>query len=261
MSILKSLLKHDQKILKATSKNYAEEKISSDEILVIGVDEVGRGCLAGPVCTAAYTIRDLKEGQFGKDSKSKPMIKLANEKLLFLNDSKQVSAKNRIELCKALKKYPETLWSVDLQPADQIDKIGIVNCIWQSMTNNIKNILDGLKEKSDFPRMVLVYVDGPKTIFGLEMFLLSEYGEYGLDFVEQAAIVKGDSKSALIAAASNIAKDFRDKYMQELAADFPHYAWTTNVGYGTLEHRNAIAKYGPCQYHRMSFLSKELLSA
>ncbi len=256
MSILKSLIKYDKEILKKTQKKYLSDGYSDDDFLIVGVDEVGRGSFAGPLCTGAYSIFDFSK--FAKDK----IQKLSNERLELLNDSKKVAHKKREELCSSLKKYPQTLWSIDFQPADEVDKIGIVNCIWNSMTNNLKQILGGFENLTEgkFPKVIVVLVDGPKTILGLEMFLLSEYGAAGLEIVEQISVVKGDSKSAMIAAASNIAKEIRDNYMKDLAKDFPEYAWDTNVGYGTEVHRQAIDKFGPCQHHRMSFLKKMVLS-
>lgn len=248
MSVLKELIKHDKKIFKDLRKNFDSEDLLEEEVLFLGLDEVGRGCLAGPVATAAYATL----GPWKYKSKDK--------NLDYLNDSKKVNAKYRADLCRALKTHPQTLWAIDFQAAELIDRIGIVNCIWNSMTENVYDLLNGILKNPQikFPRAVFVLVDGTKTITGLEFNLMAEYGQHGLEFVEQTNIVKGDSKSALIAGASNIAKDIRDKYMHELAADFPEYLWQTNVGYGTAKHIAAIEAKGPCQYHRMSFLENIL---
>ncbi len=200
--------------------------------LVIGVDEVGRGCFAGPVVTAAFAY-DLNacfsaEGVLQK-----------------LNDSKKLSAKDRSEIVEVLAKLSGVHYSVDFRSAQDVDSYGIVTCIWRSMLANLKTILG----RVGYYNKVIILVDGPRKIKGFECLI--DLGAAGL--IEQICIVRGDSTSAAIAAASNIAKVTRDKYMQELAGNFPHYAWTTNVGYGTEAHRLAIQEYGLTDYHRKSF--------
>lgn len=203
-----------------------------DKTLVIGVDEVGRGCFAGPVVTAAFAY-DLNAGFSAEGVLQK------------LNDSKKLSAKDRGEIVEVLVDLKDVHYSVDFRLAQDVDSYGIVTCIWRSMLANLEAIL----RRSRGYNKVIILVDGPRKIKGFERL-----GDLGTaELIEQVCIVRGDSTSAAIAAASNIAKVTRDKYMQELAEDFPQYAWTTNVGYGTEAHRDAIVEHGLTEYHRKSF--------
>lgn len=234
-TVLLSLVEHDQKYF-------------DQNTILIGVDEVGRGCLAGPVCTGAYSCN--------------PEFLLSLDKNIYLlNDSKKVSHKDRPSLYRTLIEA-NLDYAVNFQTAKTIDKIGIVPSIWKSMINNIASILEARLSKNT--ERLIVFVDGPKTIPDLDRSLklllknkkLKAYLEK-LE-IEQIAIKKGDSISALIAAASNIAKEERDIYMQKLSDKYPEYGWQTNVGYGSKKHRGAIYEHGTTKYHRESFLGKIL---
>lgn len=312
MSILLKLKNHDKEILNGLKGDDQQSLFdsleqsqgdTSNKTLLMGFDEVGRGCLAGPVCTAAYASF---AGNLGDD-----FFEFSDEGKLeyiqHLNDSKKVPHTKRKFLTDTLKDYKQGFWSVDFQSAETIDKIGIVSSIWKSMTNNLLSILDKLYATSkpdgqNYPQRLILLVDGPKTIKDLELsyekwylgllansfeqtnknskgglqnlrsrcsvqfesskfssnFTLS-HGEYKT-VLDQIAIKKGDSQSALIAAASNIAKHERDEYMQKQAKakKYSMYHWDTNVGYGTAKHRDAINKHGVSKLHRKSFLEKIL---
>ena len=146
-----------------------------------------------------------------------------------LNDSKQVSADNRNEL----RVYIEAnalAWSVARVDHDEIDRINILKASFKAM----HLALDDLKLR---PRLLLI--DG------------NRFAKYRR--VPHRCIIKGDSIFASIAAASILAKTWRDEYMRGLHCEFPHYRWDSNKGYGTKDHRNAIEKFGLCKYHRKSF--------
>lgn len=146
-----------------------------------------------------------------------------------LNDSKQVSADNRNEL----RVYIEAnalAWSVARVDHDEIDRINILKASFKAM----HLALDDLQLR---PRLLLI--DGNR---------FTKYRR-----VPHRCIIKGDSIFASIAAASILAKTWRDEYMQGLHCEFPHYRWDSNKGYGTKDHRNAIEKFGLCKYHRKSF--------
>ncbi len=210
--------------------SYDASCFDGTDTLLIGVDEVGRGCIAGPVATAAfaYDINSLE--------------KLAGHQgLQALNDSKKLSARQREEIVAALAEISSLSYEVNFHTAQDIDSYGIVHCIWQSMLANIEAILS----KANNYNKVIILVDGPRKIKGFERLTR---------LVEQRTIVRGDGISAAIAAASNIAKVARDKYMQELAASHPNYAWHTNVGYATERHRQALHEHGLTEYHRRSFV-------
>lgn len=146
-----------------------------------------------------------------------------------LNDSKQVTPEDRDEL----RVYIEAnalAWAVARVDHDEIDRINILKASFLAM----HLALDQLKLR---PRLLLI--DGNR---------FTKYRR-----VPHRCIVKGDATFASIAAASILAKTWRDEYMQGLHAEFPHYGWNNNKGYGTKEHRDAIGKHGLCKYHRRSF--------
>ena len=146
-----------------------------------------------------------------------------------LNDSKQVSLENRNEL----RIYIEAnalAWGVAQVDQDEIDRINILKASFKAMHL-------ALDKLSIPPRLLLI--DGNR---------FTKYKR-----VPHRCIVKGDGIFASIAAASILAKTWRDEYMQGLHQEFPHYRWDSNKGYGTKEHRDAIGKFGLCKYHRRSF--------
>lgn len=175
-----------------------------------GCDEAGRGCLAGPVAAAAVILRP----DFSCEG---------------LNDSKQLSEKQRNKIRKIIEK--EALaWSVALVSEKEIDEINILNASFLAMHHAI----DGLKIVPEF-----IIVDGNK---------FKPYKD-----IPHQTIVKGDAKFLAIAAASVLAKTHRDELMNQLHAEFPQYGWNKNKGYPTQTHRKAIEKLGPTPYHRMSY--------
>ncbi|MEK7200176.1 MAG: ribonuclease HII [Bacteroidota bacterium] len=146
-----------------------------------------------------------------------------------LNDSKQVSAKER-ELLKEVIQSSAIGWAVASVDNTEIDRINILKASFKAMHLAIDQLKPG-------PRLLLI--DGNRFI---------PYKK-----VPHHCIIKGDGKYACIAAASILAKTFRDACMQQLHEEFPMYGWNKNKGYGTLEHRKAIEKYGLCKYHRKSY--------
>ena len=146
-----------------------------------------------------------------------------------LNDSKQVSPEIRMEL----RDYIETHaldWAVGQVSNEEIDKINILKASFKAMHEAIKK----LKKQPDF-----LLIDG--HIF------------YQYKKIPHHCVIRGDGIYASIAAASILAKTYRDEYMQRLHVEYPHYNWFNNKGYGTREHRQGIATYGLCPYHRRSF--------
>lgn len=146
-----------------------------------------------------------------------------------LNDSKQVAAKDR-EVLREVIQSSAISWAVASIDHEEIDRINILKASFKAMHLAI----DQLK-----PKPQLLLIDGNRFI---------PYKK-----VPHRCIIKGDGKYASIAAASILAKTFRDAYMEQLHEEFPHYGWIRNKGYGTLEHRKAIEKYGLCKYHRKSY--------
>ena len=180
--------------------------------IVCGVDEAGRGPLAGPVYAAAVI---LPKGHIIEG----------------VNDSKKLSEKKRDELFdKVIDEC--AAYSVGIATEQEIDEINILQATFLAM----RRAVEGLNVKPD-----IALIDGNKTP--------------GLD-IEQRAIVKGDGKSANIAAASIIAKVSRDRYMLEMAAKYPEYQFEKHKGYGTKLHYEMLEKYGVSPIHRKTFLKK-----
>ena len=183
-----------------------------------GCDEAGRGPLAGPVFAAAVILP--------KDFHH-PL----------LNDSKQMTEKAREELRPIIEREA-VAWAVEMVPAEEIDKL---NILWASVTGMQRAVLK-LKVKPEF-----LLIDGNK-FRPFESYTRKDY----------ETVVHGDATYACIAAASVLAKTYRDDYMVELAKKYPQYGWDTNKGYPTPEHIAAIKKYGLTEHHRTSFHPKQL---
>ena len=182
--------------------------------MICGVDEAGRGPLAGPVYAAAVILPD-------------------GLVIPGLNDSKKLSEKRREELFDIIieKAAAYAIASVDER---RIDEINILNADFEAMNTAVSE----LKLKPDF-----VLVDG-NIMRGMTL--------------PHETVVKGDSKSASIAAASILAKVSRDRYMTAAAERYPEYGFEKHKGYGTKAHNEAILKHGPCELHRRTFLKKLL---
>ncbi|MCW2261913.1 MULTISPECIES: ribonuclease HII [Sphingobacterium] len=181
-----------------------------DEFIEAGCDEAGRGCLAGPVFAAAVI--------FPKDYHHE-----------VLNDSKQLSAKKRMQL-RSIIEQEALAYAVASVSAEEIDRINIHNASYVAM----HRALDQLKLKAEY-----ILVDGNKFI---------PYQE-----IPHNCIVKGDGKYLSIAAASILAKTYRDDYMDNIAKDYPEYDWLNNKGYPTVKHRSAVLARGITPHHRKTF--------
>lgn len=188
-----------------------ELKWDGEFSFIAGVDEAGRGCCAGPVCAAAVIFTDRSRIPAG------------------VNDSKQLTHKQRMELREAILAEPSALTSVAMVDQDEIDRTDILRATWLAMRRAVL----GLPRPADF-----VLVDG-NPVQGLP--------------VPSENIVKGDAKSASIAAASILAKTSRDLFMFEAAKQYPQYQFEVHKGYCTRLHTDLIRKYGPCPLHRKTF--------
>lgn len=183
---------------------------------VCGVDEAGAGPLAGPVYAAAVI---LPEG-------------LA---LPWLNDSKQVTARRRDILFDQIRQRA-LAWSVASVPAEEIDRLDILNARIRAM----QLAIDGLSPAADF-----ALIDGNR-----------DHGSRCAVVTPHETVVRGDSRSASVAAASILAKVSRDRYMEEMAEKYPQYGFDRHKGYGTKDHYAALDAWGPCPIHRSCFLKK-----
>lgn len=202
-------------------EDYSKEIIRTENMLsyereyssfsaICGIDEVGRGPLAGPVVACAVILP--------KD-----------EKILYLNDSKQLSAKKREELYDIIM---EKAIAVGLgeSSCERIDEINILQATYEAMIKAINN----LSVKPD------ILLNDAVTIPGVS--------------IKQIPIIKGDAKSASIAAASIVAKVTRDRLMVEMDKIYPGYGFASNKGYGSSDHIKALKEIGPCEIHRRSFI-------
>ncbi|KDE96042.1 ribonuclease HII [Staphylococcus sp. TE8] len=206
----KYLIKQQELENNYISMNHYENEILNhdNEALICGIDEVGRGPLAGPVVACAVI---LNKGHH----------------YLGLNDSKKVPAKQRLILNEELKNNV-TSYAYGIATPQEIDDLNIYKATQVAMQRALNQLsiqpthllIDAMKLDNDIP---------------------------------QISIIKGDAKSVSIAAASIMAKEYRDNYMKELANDYPNYGFEKNVGYGTKQHLEAIDTFGVINEHRKSF--------
>ncbi len=205
----KKLLAYEKEVLRTESLKEYERKYESLGY-VCGIDEVGRGPLAGPVVAGAVILP--------KDSK-----------ILYLNDSKKLTAKKREELYDIIMEEAVSVGLGFVGP-ERIDEINILNATYEAMR-------DAVSKLSVVPDVLL---NDAVTIPGLSM--------------KQVPIIKGDAKSVSIAAASIVAKVTRDRLMVEYDAVYPEYNFKSNKGYGSADHIEALKKYGKTPIHRNSFI-------
>ena len=184
--------------------NYSNKKFEA------GTDEAGRGCLCGPVVAAAVILpRDFEHP--------------------FLNDSKQLTEKQRKELRPFIEKNA-VAFGISFVDEKEVDKINVLQASITAMHRSIELLQ---------PQPEFIIVDGNK---------FKPYKD-----IQHETIVKGDSKFMSIAAASVLAKTHRDEFMEKIHQEYPIYNWKQNKGYPTKQHRNAIREFGITKYHRKTF--------
>ena len=191
---------------------YEREAFDAGIKLVCGVDEAGRGPLAGPVCAAAVILP--------------PGLEIPG-----LNDSKKLTDKKRRELYDVIVEQAVS-YGIAFASEQEIDEINILQATFLAMERAIQKLS---------PQPELALIDGNRT------------KDFGLPV---RTIVKGDSLSASIAAASILAKVTRDRLMEEYDAQYPQYGFAVHKGYGTKRHYAALTEFGPCEEHRQTFLRK-----
>ena len=195
-----------------------------------GADEAGRGCLAGPV-TAAVVLLD-------------PSFQNT-----VLNDSKKLTEKSRNTLRPLIEEHATTFSVTHLYP-EEIDEINILNASMKAMQECVLKL-------NKIPEYIII--DGNRLLnakLGLKCSVGKIFNDAEIELLKSIpnqSIIKGDSKYMSIAAASVLAKTHRDEYMNKIHEEFPMYNWKQNKGYPTIEHREAIRKYGITKYHRKSF--------
>lgn len=196
--------------------DYERAAAKQGRLSVCGCDEAGAGPLAGRVYAAAVILPDGLE-------------------LPWLNDSKQVTERRREILFDQIQEQAVS-WAVDWVEPEEIDRIDILNSRMKAM----QAAIDSLEQKADF-----ALIDGNR-----------DHGSQCAVTLEHQLIVKGDSLSYSIAAASILAKVSRDRYMVEMAALYPQYEFERHKGYPTRRHYALLREFGPCPIHRRSFLKK-----
>ena len=196
---------------------------------VAGVDEVGRGCLAGPVYAAAVCFNEAKLRPFGKkQKKSEPFLFRERDYV----DSKSISESRRELLADFI--FKNHWFGVGIASVEEIEQH---NILWASHLAMVR-ALEELQKKMH-TKVGHVVVDG-------HLKLRHWTGS-------QTAIIKGDHRCSLISAASIVAKVTRDRWMKQLDSEYPHYEFKSNKGYPSKTHRTAIQNWGITQYHRRSF--------
>lgn len=193
---------------------FEQEAINKGYHRVCGVDEAGRGPLAGPLCAAAVILPE-------------------NTIIEGVNDSKKLSEKKREALFEVIKAEAVS-YSIAYASVEEIESMNILNATMLAM----KRAVEGLDVKADY-----AMIDGNRLP---DLCIDSEF------------IIKGDAKSMSIACASILAKVSRDRLLYKYAEEYPMYGFDKHKGYGTKAHTAAIKEFGPCPYHRMSFLKKIL---
>ena len=183
---------------------------------VVGVDEVGRGPLAGPVCAAAVVL-DLSADWSWFE---------------LLDDSKKLSANAREVAAEQIREHAMA-WAVAWRPPHVIDEINILQASLRAMEEALAAVCASLPTAP-----MRVFVDGKQKI---------------ITTVPQQTLIKGDSRSFHIAAASILAKVARDELMERAHRYWPEYGFDSNKGYPTQPHRKAVAEHGPCPLHRLTF--------
>ena len=210
---------------------------------VVGIDEVGRGCLAGPVAACAVVLPD----GFALDG---------------LDDSKKLTPEMREHLFPILQSSV-LAWGLGVASPRRIDEINILQATFEAMAKALANVLQHFP-RAELPDIVLV--DGNKTIpddiLSVQLAPVVKSIARGSGFsplpahaslFRQRCLIKGDSLSPAISAASVLAKVWRDRLMDRLARRWPGYGFEKHKGYGTADHYAALAELGPCPAHRLSF--------
>jgi ribonuclease HII len=186
----------------------------ADLVWIAGVDEVGRGALFGPVVAAAVIVSQSK-------------LDVLSD--LGVTDSKGLTPVDRERLMSIIKATVEDC-QIGLSSVREIDQLNILQATLLAMRRAIKRLQ---------PQPQLCLIDGNQRIPDL--------------LIPQVTVIKGDQKSVAIAAASIVAKAWRDRLIVRMAAKYPDYDLTANKGYGTVKHRAALQTFGPSRYHRQSF--------
>jgi ribonuclease HII len=206
---------------------------------IVGIDEVGRGPIAGPVAVCAFLIKDKNFLVECTSPTGTFNISWAGGKLPKLKDSKKLSKKQRevwFEYLKGAKAEGFCDYSVSFVSSENIDKFGIVKCIQKALDKSLDEVVSNNQKFFSLH----IYLDG-----GLHAS--SEY-------INQETIIRGDEIHPVISMSSIMAKVMRDRVMEKFAKEYPEYGFENHVGYGTKAHYDAIKKHGQTKIHRKTFI-------
>lgn len=220
----------------------------------IGIDEVGRGPIAGPVCVCAFLLKDESFLDF---STSRTGGENEYKKLPKLRDSKKLSKKQReewFEYLRVAKNEGFCDYSVSFVSSENIDKFGIAKCIQKALNTSLEKVVSHNHQNS------LRFT--PEGHYATKNFgdyvALSIFLDGGLrapkEYINQETIIKGDELHPVISMASIMAKVSRDRIMEKYAKEYPEYGFEKHVGYGTKAHYEVIKKLGLTPIHRKSFI-------
>jgi len=212
---------------------------------LIGVDEVGRGSLIGPVVSASARWKKEWASVILNAAEGCPLVLTQGhwlQDIIGVNDSKKLPALKRQALLPAIHRC----FDVAIGEAS-IDEIAAHNIIGASLLSSARAVrnLCGLKDEHPLSETVHLLMDGRDVM-------------PAFDVAKQTAIIRGDGQSLLIAVASIVAKETRDAWVLSIADQYPDYGWSSNMGYATAKHRNAISQRGLTEYHRTSFKLKSM---
>lgn len=211
----------------------------NDDGICCYIDEAGRGCFAGPVCAAVVV--------WSKDYKPEN-LDIPQQKLYeSVKDSKKLSESKRIKIAEFIKKHAKA-YAIACVDNEEIDKMNILQATFKAMHKALDEVSDRLVEKTCNNIIDHIFVDGNR---------FNTYCGKDKEFVSHTCIVDGDAKLFQIAAASILAKTYRDKYIADLGnscEELKVYKWEKNKGYGTKEHTDAIKAHGISAYHRKTFI-------
>ena len=220
---------------------------------IIGIDEVGRGPIAGPVAVCAFVIKDESLSNLIKEE-------IKNKKLPKLKDSKKLSKKQRevwFKYLKVAKTEGFCDFAVSFVSPENIDKYGIAKCIQKALNESLRKVAS--QDLPNFSRFTLKGSDTDKNLEdSVPLASFHVYLDGGLhapvEYIHQETIIRGDELHPVISMASIMAKVSRDRIMTKFALEYPEYGFENHSGYGTKAHYEAIKKHGQTPIHRKSFM-------
>jgi len=226
---------------------------------IVGIDEVGRGPIAGPVAVCAFLIKDEKfiESCTCTSPTGTPVTGQTCDKLPKLKDSKKLSKRQRevwFEYLRVAKTEGFCDYAVSFVSPENIDKFGIAKCIQKALNQSLEKITT--QDNSNSSRFTLKGSDATQNLNNLASYHI--YLDGGLhapsEYIHQETIIRGDELHPVISMASIMAKISRDKIMANYAKEFPEYGFEKHAGYGTKAHYLAIKKHGQTPIHRKTFI-------